>query len=464
MNLTSYLDLYEVLESDTSTRNERRTFGIAHADSSVDPQRQLLAWAETRKALLKRPTLSETLNAYLYGVTLVIMIISFVFGLFSGIGLLSYNGHEPVNVIYFMAMVIVVPIFTMTLTFFSMLRANSKRSMLVHISPAYWMEKIIALLPGKMEAQFKSRFSEMKISPLVANWLVIKRSQAVALSFSFGLLLSLLAMVATRDIAFAWSTTLSVSPEAFQHFLHLLSFAWRDLFPWAVPSLELVEQSQYYRLGEQVAEEMIRNASLLGEWWKFLLFSTLFYAIILRFAMFLLATFGLKRAIRRSLITLEGASALLNDMNEPVISTTAREVEKDFSTKALAYGRLVHTLESTYDVILGWAIEKEKLTALIETMSVKGRHSYEVGGANSLEEDNVIIRRCKGEVLMVVKAWEPPTMDFIDFLEMLLVEVDKVTVMPVGTEVNAYRSKERELNVWARKLHILDSNKVWLKV
>jgi len=464
MNLSSYLNLYEVLESDTSTRHERRSFGLSHTDLKSDPEKQLLAWTESRKGLLKRPLLSETVNSYLYGITLGAVSVAFIFGLFSGVALLSYNGHEPVNVIYFMAMVIAVPLLTMTLTLFSMFRANRKRSMLVHISPAYWMEKLFALLPNKMEAQLKSHFSEMKISPLVANWLVIKRSQVVALAFSLGLLLALLAMVATRDIAFAWSTTLSISPESFHHLLQTLALPWRDLFPWAVPSLELVAQSQYYRLGEKLAEEMVRNASLLGEWWKFLLFATLFYAIILRFFMFLLSSFGLKRAIGRSFMALDGVEALLNDMNEPMIRTAAKEVEKDFLVNVLEYMRIVHTLDDHYDVVLGWALEREQLHEMNVKMSVVTETVYEVGGANSLQEDSEIIQKCKGDVLMYVKAWEPPTMDFIDFLEMLVSKVNKVTVMPVGTEASEYDYREKELNVWARKLSLLDSEKVWLKV
>ena len=331
-------------------------------------------------------------------------------------------------------MVIFVPLFTMTLSLLSMIRANSVQSMLVHISPAFWMERVLSLFPNKMEKEVQSLYADMKVNPLLLNWLVIKRSQLLALAFSFGLLFALLAMVSTQDIAFAWSTTLSVSAETFQHFLQQISFAWREFFPWAVPSVELVEQSQYYRLGDRLGEGMIDNAALLGEWWKFLLFATLFYAIVLRFFLYLLASVGLNKAITRSFMSLDGAQKLLNDMNEPIISTRAKEHEKAFDSKDVAYTQIVHAFDGSYDVVLGWAIDKENIELINETMQVISPTLAEVGGANSLEEDKEVIVKCHGEVLLYVKAWEPPTMDFIDFLELLLSKADKVIVAPLGTQ------------------------------
>ncbi|WP_296823679.1 DUF2868 domain-containing protein [Sulfurovum sp.] len=459
MNLRSYLDLYSLLQEDTSTPEERRAFGLSHVTVKDKPIEQLLAWMEEHRYQLKKPLLSEAFSSTLYSVSLTLVAIAFVLGLLSGIGLLSYNGHEPVNVIYFMSMVIFVPLFTMTLTLFSMLRANSVQSLLVHISPAFWMERLLQLLPHKTQEDLKN----LKVNPLLANWIVIKRSQVIALAFSFGLLCALLGMVATKDIAFAWSTTLHVTPEGFHSFLSTLAFPWRDFFPWAVPSVELIEQSQYFRLGDKLSEEMVSNASKLGEWWKFLAFATLFYAIILRFLLYLLSSVGLKRAIRRSFLSLEGAKKLLSDMNEPIISTHAKQNEAVFRQTESLYSNVADSLDASYDLVLGWAIPKEQLTVISESMKVIAPRHYEVGGANTLEEDNEVIHLSHGEILLFVKAWEPPTMDFIDFLEALTKYVDKIVVYPVGTMQEQYRPREKEIDVWARKLSTLNHKKVWLK-
>lgn len=459
MNIKSYLNLYQLLEVDTSTKEQRRAFGLSHVLLKNKLIEQLLVWIALHKAKLKNPLLSETFSAYLYGISLVLVIVGFFAGLFSGMALLNYNGHAPVNVIYFMAMVIALPLLTMTLTLFSMFKAHHTQSVLIHLSPSYWMEKIVTLLPHKVQENLQ----DLKINPLLANWIVIKRSQLIALFFSIGLLVALLLVVATNDIAFAWSTTLHVDAKAFHNFLNTLAFPWKSWFPSAVPSLELIEQSQYFRLGDKLSAEMIRNASKLGEWWKFLAFATLFYAIVLRFCMYLLALLGLRIAVKKSFLSLKGVSTLLRDMNEPIITTNAQDDSVKNETIVDGTLQTLQTLDASYDMVQGWAMSEEQLHVLNDSMQVITPLVYDVGGTNTLEEDAEIIHKSHGEVLLYVKAWEPPTMDFMDYLENLVARVDKVVVVPVGTQEEHYNAEEKFVTIWARKLALLKSEKVWLK-
>jgi hypothetical protein len=391
--------------------------------------------------------------------TFALVLIAFALGLLAGVGLLSYNGEEPVNVIYFMAIAIFIPLFTMLLTIVAMLRARSAESVLVHLSPAFWMEKILGLLPGNVQEHIKA----LKISPLLANWIIIRRSQIIVFFFSLGLLLSLLGVVVTKDIAFAWSTTLHISPEVFHGFLHTIAFPWREIVPSAVPSLELIEQSQYFRLGDKLDDEMIAHASELGEWWKFLALSTLFYAILLRFMMLILASFGYSSAVKQALLTLNGTTKLLREINEPIISTHATKREKAFTSGDESYSQIVNTLDASYDGIQGWAIPQSELFVLGDSMNIISPKHFEVGGTNSFEEDSEVIFKSHGEVLLFVKGWEPPTMDFVDYLTELISKVDKVVVVPIGTAENHYEATPKEIDVWANKLSLLGDMKVWLK-
>jgi hypothetical protein len=459
MNLKSYLNLYSLLDNDTSTIEERRAFGLADTALINKPIAQLLVWENKNLHILKKPLLSDTISSYLYTVTFALAIIAFIFGFLSGMALLSYNGHEPVNVVYFIAMVVFLPILTMTLTLFSIYRANSEQSVLVHLSPAYWMERILKFFPNMFEKNLK----DIKINPLLTNWIVIKRSQFIALLFSVGLLLSLLAVVATKDIAFAWSTTLHISPEAFHSYLNVVAFPWREFFPSAVPSLSLIEQSQYFRLGDSLSAEMIKNASKLGEWWKFLAFATLFYALLLRLMMYIFTTFGYQQALRKSFLSLKGVQTLLTDMNEPMITTNATVVEHVLSSvpKDIQYMR---KLEPSYDFVQGWSIAIPKLLVINDTMQITGSNIFEVGGSNTLSEDSEIANKSFGEVLLIVKAWEPPTLDIIDYIEALTKYAKKIVVCPVGTEDEIYIAKEKFINIWVGKLSLIKSNKIWIKI
>ncbi len=463
MNLKRYIDFYELLHTYKASREENRAFGLETESVKFSPFKQIVLWVQKHEGKLQKPSLSQRISGYLYGVTLTLVIVAFLLGLFSGVGLLSYSGHEPVNVIYFLAMVVLLPLVTMTLTLFSMLKAHASHSLLVHISPAFWMEKVLHFLPKKV----KNNLQTLPLNPLLGNWLIIKRSQLLALLFSLGLLMALLGMVITKDIAFAWSTTLHVSPKEFHSFLSGIAFTWRDSFPWAVPSVELIEQSQYFRLGEKLDAGMIQNASKLGEWWKFLAFATLFYAILLRFGLWLLSAWGFRYALLKSFLGLEGSAALLREMNEPMITTSAPKEEKVFVSHENPYGMQISKLNNTYDVTLGWSMSNSELMLLNDTMQVISPSIFEVGGANSLDEDSAIIARCQGEVLFYVKSWEPPTMDFVDFLEELTGVAKRVTLIPKGTSKENYMATRKELEMWGRKLetlHLTHLTRVWLKI
>jgi len=459
MNLKSYINLYVLLGRGIASQEENRAFGLVHVTLKQKPTAQLLAWQAEHLSKLEDPKVSDSFVSYLSMVSRVLFVIAFFAGLLSGMALLSYNGHAPVNVIYFMAMVMALPLLTMCLSILSMFRMQAAEHSLVHFSPSFWMEKILSFLPSAFQEKLKT----LEINPLIFNWIVLKRSQLIALAFSFGLLLALFGMVVTQDIAFAWSTTLEISPEGFAHFLEILSTPWHSLFPSAVPSVELVSQSQYFRLGEHLNPQMVANASGLGAWWKFLLLLTLFYALFLRLLLFLFAHFALGRAIQKSFLTLVGSRELLSEMNHSVISTHAIEREATFVTNQEGYTQVIHRLDSSYDVIHGWAMSSAKLEVLADSMQVLAPHSFEVGGTNSLQRDHEIIELSHGEVLFFVKAWEPPTLDFVDYIEALIENVEKVVIFPIGTVDNNYSIEEKMIDVWERKIVQINAPKVWLK-
>ncbi len=457
MTLKTYADLYALLRDDRYTNEAYRAFGLEHPSSRFSPLAQLTAWVEAHRKYLEQPTYGERLESYLYYVTLILLAVAFMLGTITGVGLLSYNGHEPVNVIYFLFVALFLPLFTMLLALFSMLGAKRSHNTLVHISPSYWMERFVALL-GKRTAFLE----EMKIDPSVLNWVVIKRSQMAALAFSFGLLTALVAVVATHDVAFAWSTTLQIDAHAFEHFLRTLALPWRSWMPSAVPTLELVEQSQYYRLGGTISPSMIDHAAVLGAWWKFLAMATLFYAIVLRIPFYMLASWGLQKAIGKGILSLEGAKLLLECMNEPLISTHNENQNGTLPTKSLDYPRSVENIAGVYESIEGWSLPKEALRVICDTLKVEAPVCVEVGGNNTLEMDKEIASKASGEVLLIVKAWEPPTMDFMDYLQLLAASAEKIVVMPVGTAEEGYVPNTRHKEVWVRKLAEADLEKVWI--
>ena len=96
------------------------------------------------------------------------------------------------------------------------------------------------------------------------------------LAFAATALLTLLVQVLVRDLAFGWSTTLQTSVPAYHALVEQLAWPWRGWLPGAVPGLELVEQSRYFRLGGEAPADPER----LGAWWPFLAMLWLCYVLL----------------------------------------------------------------------------------------------------------------------------------------------------------------------------------------
>ena len=459
-SLKMYIDLTGLMQREGSSHEENRHFGLSHKPLLSKPILLLENWTEAHRHLLPAPLMSERLTKFLSSATRILLIIAFFLGIFSGVGLLRYSGDEPVNLLYFLGAVFFLPLVTMTMTLWAMMRASQADSLLVHLSPAYWMERIILLLPAKNREVVQN----LQINPLIGNWIVIRRSQELALAFSLGLFIALIGVVASEDIAFGWSTTLQITPEEFHHFLSMIALPWREFFPQALPSLELIEKSHYFRLGGKLSSDMISSAMLLGEWWKFLAMTTLFYALILRFLLFLLASSGLRRAIGRATLSIEGVRDMLRQMQEPLISMEAPVLEPLLETNEHLDIVVGKSIEEHYDAVIGWAFDRELLMIFSELEGIDAKGIYEAGGLHSLEEDQEVIDSADGDILFYVKAWEPPTMDFIDFLTTLSQKKSRsITLYPLGTVEQDYRAADDAFEIWAQKVDKLKAANIRMK-
>ena len=450
-----YIDLYELLKLERDTHQDHRAFGLTHRTLLEKPIALLAAWRESKQHLLSHPSLSEKIGKLLSRTTLLLLVLAFFLGIFSGVGLLRYSGDEPVNLIYFLLAVFLLPLLTMTMTLFAMWRASSAEATLIHLSPAYWMENLLLLLPGKS----RELLEQVRINPLLANWMVIKRSQELALAFSLGLFLALVVVVSSEDIAFSWSTTLHITGEEMHRFLTMVAWPWSMWLPQAVPSAELIGQSHYFRLGGRLSSDMVANAAMLGEWWKFLAMTTLFYALLLRLLFLFIAALGLRRATTRAILSLEGVRELLREMREPLITTQAPTNEQ--AHRGPVHGDLsAVVLRQSYEAVIGWAMTRETIVLRNEELGIESGQVYEAGGSHSLEEDREVSRSLHGEVLLYVKSWEVPTMDFVDFLTGVLEEDTSVTIYPLGTDENGLEATEAQYMIWERKISSLGLERV----
>lgn len=456
LSLKSYLDLHQLLTIYRGSHEENRLFALAQKNQK--PLVILLAWLQ--KNLYKITNQLES-TKYLHYLALFSSLFGFMvlaLGFSAGFALLSYSGSEPVNVIYILLVMVGLPLLSMVFSLLSMVLGNMGAKIFAHFSPLYYLEKMVNFLPFAKNIEFSS----LPFSTTLSKWIFLQRVQVFSFLFSLGLFLSLILMIISKDIAFGWSTTLQVDAKSFQTLLATLSLPWREFVPSAVPSLELVEISHYFRLGEHLDNNMIHNADKLGAWWQFLAMATLTYALGLRVIFWIVAHYGFKRQLKKEFLSLDGVSTLIKEFQTPFVSTQSLRREEHLEIQEQSVREIDEHLGEEYQSILGWNFSDEQLLLVKDVLGVKANSREVVGGKNSFLEDKNIINKLQGDVLVYVKAWEPPTMDFIDFLEDTLANssIKSVDIAPLGTVESNYKSHKEDMVIWLRKLESIDSDKL----
>ena len=476
ITIQSYLDFKQLFQDYQGTHKENRLFSLKHEKA----KNIALLWLEEHRFKMRKPFDSETFSLYSNSLNSLLSFVSLLLGVFVGIGLLSYSGNEPVNIIYYLFFATLLPILSMIFTLFSLLVKWNISDFFKMLFPFHWLEKLVS----KFALHKKTELLDELLSKPLQKYLFIERLQRFSLIFSLGTLLALLFIVVTQDIAFSWSTTLQVEALSFYGFLEFIATPWRFIFPSLMPSIELVELSQHYRLGEKLEPSMIANAHRLGAWWQYLAMNTFFYAVVLRFVLWMLSVRILTKSVHKEFFDLYGVRKLLKEFKTPFVETKAPTQEKhleikkehkqqvktrvqkvDIATKMEPKENLpLDVIEEPYHSIIAWNFSDDEILLVNDVKRMNASFVASVGGNHSFEEDEEVANRAEEKVLFYVKSWEPPTMDFVDFLEELIENprVDEIELFPLGLPENDYKSTQKEFSIWNRKIEGLKAKKVWV--
>ncbi|MEM7681921.1 MAG: DUF2868 domain-containing protein [Planctomycetota bacterium] len=277
-------------------------------------------------------------------------------------------------------------------------------------------------------------------SGAVARWCVLTWSQWMALAFHVGAVAGFVQFVVFSDLAFGWSTTLNVTDAGFATLIDWLSLPWAWAWPAAAPGLELVAGSRFYR-GKPSADPQ----SVQG-WWRFLLMAMLVYGLAPRAVALLAARWRLGLAAQEALTLLPGYAGLKARLRARAGATTsdasaALKAPKDARTfSAVPAETPTDTPDNTPDntpaeaeaspmamrwFAVNWAeapLRDDTLGATLG-LEVAGVAHAGLGG---LDADAQAIARAVQAcaqtdppvdgVALLVKEWEPPTAEMIDFL------------------------------------------------
>jgi hypothetical protein len=188
-----------------------------------------------------------------------------------------------------------------------------------------------------------------------------------------------------------------------------------------------VEVSRYFRLeggslGNDSAASVL--AIQLGQWWRFLLAAIVCYGFAPRLLTLIISWFRLAHHLGHALSLLPGAAELLARMNSPLVSTAALEPEHAAVVEATPVSNLPDATDYELKcVVISWsgaADQSGDLTEQLSTLGIESQAFLAAGGVKSMQQDSATIEsldRSEPEgIAVIVKAWEPPLLELLDFI------------------------------------------------
>ena len=449
--LEQYLDTTYLLHHvfPQQSHEQRRVDGLEFEALKGRKREQLFAWSHKYRHLVKHESILS-IEDHLHYALWLIVIIMFIFGFAVSSAFLYYSGDQLVNVFNFFIFLIAIPFLLILISFAAVIKnyffdTQHKRA----ISIVKTILSLLKALPGVS----KEKFNAIKIDDQIIKSVSFSYLQYGSIAFYSGVLSALIVTIVSQDIAFGWNTTLDITPHWLVETVNIIAFAWKEFIPSGVPSLELIELSHHFRLGNKLDPTLVSHAKTLGNWWLFLALSLLVWGILPRLLLIFLARKNISRTIERTLLADQHARNLLKEMNEPYITTSAHD-EETF-TKSGRETRRSAPKKVLFANIIGWNREADKLHILLEHKQLNADHIH-VAGAYSLIDDDVLIASLEGSTLVVVSAWEPPMKDFLRFIRQLSDHLNaEIVICPVGTALKGFLADQRDIEVWSHKIDTL---------
>lgn len=153
--------------------------------------------------------------------------------------------------------------------------------------------KLVRRLAGNADNAWWQRLMDQGGEPRNALlWRLARMVQAAGMFFNVGILTGLGGLVLLRHVSFFWETTTQAATyELLEKLTHFLSLPWAAWWPTAVPGPGALHASMW---------EPGRNLPTGPEaWWEFLLMATLFWGLVPRALLWLLAWKAEKAALGR---------------------------------------------------------------------------------------------------------------------------------------------------------------------
>ncbi len=296
-------------------------------------------WLEQRRAMFRVQEPHAVLpgDVFLESRSLLHLLVAAV-GLASGaavaLSLLAYTGKAAVNVTMYLGVLVILQLvsllFMLRFFFFKTSLGILRRHSILYGLLSRLMESIASRIaqPAMAGAVGHQRSTIRAASGLLRGmygiygqvlfWPFFAATQIFGVMFNAGAIGATLIRVFTSDLAFGWQSTLQMSSGVVHAVVRTLAAPWTWLLgPHACPSMEEIEGSRMV-LKEGLSALATGN---LVSWWPFMVLAVVFYGLLPRVLLLIIAVFGGHRALSRVRFTHAGCDQLMLRMRTPGIST-----------------------------------------------------------------------------------------------------------------------------------------------
>jgi len=379
------------------------------------------AWMLLRSWLLQRTAFSGG-GLFVYFASAV----AFIVGCSLMAGLLAYQPFQRINLLWLLLLGVLLPFLWWLLAlFFSAGQVPFPlRSLYEHRLPG-----------GPVSAPLR---------PLLKQTVRVL-GQQMSLLFALGMLLAFLLYLLVTDLAFGWSSTLDLAAGTIHHLAGLLAWPWQALWPAAVPSMELVEQTHYFRAAPLTAAD----PALLGQWWRFLLMCLLCYLLLPRLVSWLVLRVRLGRLQERVRADDALVSGLWQRLSSELVEQEAEPVDQHRSESLAVEGE---GFEGRFSQVICWGSWPPELVARVRRQLGGGSTDLRWLDSDSRTDSATIESFLEAlpdqPLLLLCKGWEPPTGEVADLCELLAKRRSQLFLWPVPLQEMDTQRQQRLLHSW----------------
>jgi hypothetical protein len=386
----------------------------------------------------------------------------FLVGLVSGAGValaaFRYDGTYPVNVVRLLALLAAPQVILLALSLLLIPGRLPGLRFVQDALSAFNPGALAAAVYRQLQGEPHSHEFAWTAAPTAARrrfgkWQMLFWSQIAAVAFNLGVIGTAAVLIAFTDLAFGWSTTLSVDSETASRIFGSIAAPWAGIFPASVPDAALVERSQFFRLE---GYNGLADSRVLTGWWSFTVLAVITYGLLPRLAFLAVAGSRLRAATRAMLVSDSRVTALLDRLTAPDLETRGEPsaAPAALRTPAAASVARAELAGSARSVIWNDSVAADAAGELIQSrLRLAVGTVLELGGGSLADQRQTLERLAKTQdpVVVLTPAWEPPLLEFVDFLGELRTVIGpsaSIIVVPVAEDARAITAIEREN--WSR--------------